>query len=390
MVQQQEEAEPGIQEVSRRLNFFSKLNTGDSVSDAMRILQEQCVAGEANNGICTQTCTNMEGRFVQDHTGSGFCGDGDSNTECEYRVRFPMASNSTATNNLETASAASQSCTWVIDRRQLVTEAQKVTDADWDDLWLQGTFKFPTDQPADARFQVWFDDSKLYDQTGHAGQRYKFNALHNDYKPVDVITIKFESPAANAENSEFDFVTWPVQTVYFNYWTAGLIFFAVLLGVILIGGVVLWIVWRKTKEKKKAKRLRNQVDVTDVPATVYEGEEIPCGICLLNIEEGQMVKRLNCPENHVYHVACIDQHSSSGGGCPQCRCEQQYLSPDSVQPVVVEGEPVITAGGKQVASGSPLAPVQGYPVPVQPYDHPVPVAAEADDARSFLDPTTDV
>ena len=65
---------------------------------------------------------------------------------------------------------------------------------------------------------------------------------------------------------------------------------------------------QRAKEAIEVERHERAVREVEVWSTLYEqqapvegGEEVTCGICLCEIEEGEVVRRLKCPGGHVFH-----------------------------------------------------------------------------------------
>ncbi len=65
---------------------------------------------------------------------------------------------------------------------------------------------------------------------------------------------------------------------------------------------------QRAKEAIELERHERALRDVEVWSTMYEqhalaegAEEVTCGICLCEIEEGEVVRRLKCPGAHVFH-----------------------------------------------------------------------------------------
>lgn len=51
----------------------------------------------------------------------------------------------------------------------------------------------------------------------------------------------------------------------------------------------------------------------------YEGEVVPCSICLADISQHEEIIKLKCSEKHVFHENCIKSWMDVKICCPVCR-----------------------------------------------------------------------
>ncbi|KAI5188811.1 hypothetical protein NEMIN01_0179 [Nematocida minor] len=65
----------------------------------------------------------------------------------------------------------------------------------------------------------------------------------------------------------------------------------------------------------------------DVPEVEASGEEGECSICLLNIEEKEVIRKLLC--KHIFHSSCVSEWLTKySNECPMCRKEAVVKTAD--------------------------------------------------------------
>ena len=80
---------------------------------------------------------------------------------------------------------------------------------------------------------------------------------------------------------------------------------------------VLLVFLKKSREVRHTKADRDKI-IGKLKAK-YEGEVMPCSICLADIAQEEEIIKLKCSEKHVFHENCIKSWMDVKICCPVCR-----------------------------------------------------------------------